>query len=75
MDKHDQSANADVVSTVGESKQEDGSDVVYDLFFEILEQKTELVEFKILKMSCFKCIFETLRYITEYLFQTSHSIF
>lgn len=39
MDEHDQSANADVVGAVGESKQENGSDVVYNLFFKILEQK------------------------------------
>lgn len=43
MHKHDQSANADVVGAVGESEQENGSDVVYNLFFEILEQKTVLI--------------------------------
>lgn len=43
MDEDDQSADADVVGTVGESEQEDGSNVVDNLFFEILEQKRELM--------------------------------
>lgn len=43
MDEHDQSANADVVGAVGEPKQGNGSDVVDNLFFEILGQKSVLI--------------------------------
>lgn len=43
MDEHDQCANANVVGAVGEPKQENGSDMMYNLFFEILEQKTVLI--------------------------------
>ena len=41
MKQHHQSANANVVSTVGETEQEDGGQMVNHLFFEILACKQE----------------------------------
>ena len=40
MEQHDQSADANVVGTVGETKQEDGGQMVDHLFFKILAKQT-----------------------------------
>lgn len=40
MEQHDQGADANVVGTVGETEQEDGSQVVDDLLLEILARQT-----------------------------------
>lgn len=40
MKQHHQSADANVVSTVGETEQEDGGQMVNHLFFEILAKQT-----------------------------------
>lgn len=40
MKQHDQSANANVVGTVGETQQEDGGQMVNHLFFKILAKQT-----------------------------------
>lgn len=40
MKQHDQGADAKVVGTVGETEQEDGGQMVDDLFFKVLAKQT-----------------------------------
>lgn len=44
MKQHDQSANANVVGTVGETQQEDGGQMVDHLFFKILVEQILLID-------------------------------
>lgn len=76
MDEHDQSADANVVGAVGEPKQKNGSDVVYYLFFKILQQKAMMFRhFKDFKSELLTMSFDvlSLRRTIENLFWTPQS--